>query len=104
MLYGGNIQEKVSNSTLLTLPDWFLPGLTSYLSEEWNIQIDNDLKDGVLNNRFKKFNRIAESDAVVAGHSIWKYVVDNYGVASISNIVYMTRVNKNAENGFPYIS
>lgn len=103
MLYGGNIQEKVSNSTLLTLPDWFLPGLTSYLSEEWNIQIENDLKDGILNNRFKKFNRIAESDAVVAGHSIWKYVVDNYGAASISNIVYMTRVNKNAENGFSYI-
>lgn len=103
MLYGGNIQEKVSNSTLLTLPDWFLPGLTSYLSEDWNIQIENDLKDGIINGRFKKFNRIAEKDAVVAGHSIWKYVVDNYGAASISNIVYMTRVNKNAENGFSYI-
>ncbi len=103
MLYGGNIQEKVSNSTLLTLPDWFLPGLTSYLSEEWNIQIENDLKDGILSGRFKKFNRIAEKDAVVAGHSIWKYVVDNYGAASISNIVYMTRVNRNAENGFSYI-
>lgn len=103
MLYGGNIQEKVSNSTLLTLPDWFLPGLTSYLSEDWNIQIENDLKDGIINGRFKKFNRIAEKDAVVAGHSIWKYVVDSYGAASISNIVYMTRVNKNAENGFSYI-
>lgn len=103
MLYGGNIQEKVSNSTLLTLPDWYLPGLTSYIAEEWNVKIDNDLKDGVINGRFKKFNRIAESDAVTAGHSIWKYVVDNYGAASISNIVYMTRVNKNAESGFSYI-
>lgn len=103
MLYGGNIQEKVSNSTLLNLPEWFLPGLTSYLSEDWNIHIENELKDGILNGRFKKFNRIAEKDAVVAGHSIWKYVVESYGVASISNIVYMTRVNKNAENGFSFI-
>lgn len=103
LLYGGNIQEKVSNATLLTLPDWYLPGLTSYLAEEWNIQIENDLKDGILAGRFKKFNRIAENDAVAAGHSIWKYVVDNYGAASISNIVYMTRVNRNAENGFTYI-
>lgn len=103
LLYGGNIQEKVSNSTLLTLPEWYLPGLTSYLSEEWNIQIENELKDGILAGRFKKFNRIAEKDAVAAGHSIWKYVVDNYGAASISNIVYMTRVNRNAENGFTYI-
>lgn len=103
MLYGGNIQEKVSNATLLNLPEWYLPGLTSYLAEEWNIQIENELKDGILGGRFKKFNRIAEKDALVAGHSIWKYVVDNYGAASISNIVYMTRVNKNAENGFAYI-
>lgn len=103
MLYGGNLQEKLSNATLLTLPDWFLPGLTSYIAEEWNIKLDNDLKDGIQSGRFKKFNRIAEKDAVVAGHSIWKYVVDNYGMASISNIVYMTRVNRNAESGFMYI-
>ena len=103
MLYGGNLQEKLSNATLLTLPDWFLPGLTSYIAEEWNNKLDNDLKDGILSGRFKKFNRIAEKDAVVAGHSIWKYVVDNYGMASVSNIVYMTRVNRNAESGFMYI-
>ncbi len=103
LLYGGNIQEKVSNSTLLTLPDWYVPGLTSYLSEEWNIHIENDIKDGIAEGRFKKFNRISENDAPSVGHSIWKYVVDNYGAASISNIVYMTRVNRNAENGFTYI-
>lgn len=103
LLYGGNIQEKVSNSTLLTLPDWYVVGLISYLSEDWNIQIENDLKDGIADGRFKKFNRISEKDASSVGHSIWKYVVDNYGAASISNIVYMTRVNRNAENGFSYI-
>ncbi len=103
MLYGGNLQEKLSNATLLTLPDWFLPGLTSYIAEEWNTKIENDLKDGILSGKFKKFNRIAEKDAQVAGHSIWKYVVDNYGLASVSNIVYMTRVNRNAESGFMYI-
>ncbi len=103
LLYGGNFQEKLSNSTLLTLPDWFLPGLTSYIAEEWNVQLDNELKDGINSGRYKKFNRIAEKDATVAGHSIWKYVVDNFGLASISNIVYMTRVNRNAESGFLYI-
>jgi hypothetical protein len=103
ILYGGNIQEKVSNSTLLTLPDWYLPGLTSFLAEEWNIQIENELKDGIVEGRYKKFNRIPERDVAAVGHSIWKYVVDNFGAATISNIVYMTRVNRNAENGFSYI-
>ncbi len=103
MLYGGNLQEMLSNATLLTLPEWFLPGLVSYISEEWSIDLDNELKDGILSNRYKKFNRLIDNDAMIAGHSIWKYVVDNFGIASISNIVYMTRINKNAENGFVYI-
>jgi Tol biopolymer transport system component len=103
MLYGGNIQEMLSNSTLLTLPDWFMPGLVSYISEEWNIELDNELKDGILSGRYKKFNRLMDNDAKIAGHSIWKYVVDNFGISSVSNIVYMTRVNKNAEYGFMYI-
>lgn len=103
MLYGGNLQEKLSNATLLTLPNWFLPGLTSYIAEEWSVELDNELKDGILSGRYKKFNRLADNDARIAGHSIWKFVVDNYGLASISNIVYMTRVNRNAESGFIYI-
>lgn len=103
LLYGGNFQEKLSNSTLLTLPDWFVPGLKSYIAEPWNVELDNSLKDGILNGRYKKFNRLANADAKTAGHSIWKYIVDNYGSSSISNIIYMTRVNRNAENGFIYI-
>ncbi len=103
LLYGGNLQEKLSNSTLLTLPDWFIPGLKSYLAEPWNVELDNSLKDGILNGRYKKFNRMASTDSKTAGHSIWKYIVDNFGSSSISNIIYMTRVNRNAENGFIYI-
>ena len=46
---------------------------------------------------------MASTDSKTAGHSIWKYIVDNFGSSSISNIIYMTRVNRNAENGFIYI-
>jgi Tol biopolymer transport system component len=103
MLFGGNIQEMVSNSTLLTVPDWFMPGLISYIAEEWSIELDNRLKDGIISGRYKKFNRLVNEDSRVAGHSLWKYVIDNHGLASVSNIIYMTRVNKNAESGFIYI-
>lgn len=103
MLYGGNIQEMLQNSTLLTLPEWFIPGLVSYISEDWNVELDNGLKDGILTGRYKKFNRLFDNDARIAGHSIWKYIVDNYGSASISNILYMTRINRNPESGFLYV-
>lgn len=100
LLYGGNLQEKLSNSTLLTLPDWFIPGLKSYLAEPWNVELDNSLKDGILNGRYKKFNRMASTDSKTAGHSIWKYIVDNFGSSSISNIIYMTRVNRKCRKRF----
>ncbi len=103
LLYGGNLQEMLQSSALLTLPDWFVPGLVSYLSNNWDPYLDNDLKDGILSGRFSKFSRLNEKNNQVAGHSIWKYIFDTYGAATLSNILYMTRINRNAESGFLYV-
>ena len=103
LLYGGNLQEMLQSSALLTLPDWFVPGLVSYLSNNWDPYLDNDLKDGILSGRFSKFSRLNEKNTQIAGHSIWKYIFDTYGQASLSNILYMTRINRNAESGFQYV-
>ncbi|MFC2176056.1 hypothetical protein ACFLR1_03700, partial [Bacteroidota bacterium] len=35
--------------------------------------------------------------------AIWKYVVERYGRSVISNILYMTRVSRNADNGFMFV-
>lgn len=100
LLYGGNLQEMLQNAALLSLPDWYIPGLVSYLAQNWSIQLDNEMKDGILSGRFAKLNRLIDEDATIAGHSIWKYTLDNYPNASISNIIYMTRIYRNAEAGF----
>jgi len=103
LMYGGSIKDKVANSTLLNIPTWYSEGLISYISEDWNAKIDDHVKDGILSGRYKKFNHLRGEDAVYAGHSIWKYIVDTYGKSVIPNIVYMTRVNKNTESGFIYV-
>ncbi|MEA3317574.1 MAG: hypothetical protein U9R54_06415, partial [Bacteroidota bacterium] len=38
-------------------------------------------------------------NAIIAGHSFWKYVSDIYGDNVISDIVYITRVNKSVNSG-----
>ncbi len=98
MLYGNRLSENFTNSTMISLPEWYLQGLTSYFSEEWNAEIESRVKDGILNERYKKFNRLSGDDAIYAGHSFWKYINDYYGSNVITDIIYLTRVNKGANS------
>jgi hypothetical protein len=103
MMYGGNVREMLKNSTLLNLPDWYTKGLIDYVANDWNSDIDNHVKDGVLSGRFKNINRLEGPDAVYAGHALWKYIADNYGEAVISNILYMTKVSRNIDNSSLFV-
>jgi len=40
LLYGGSLPDRVQNAALLNLPEWFLRGLTSYLSRPWTSEMD----------------------------------------------------------------
>jgi hypothetical protein len=103
MMYGGDVKERIQNSTLLMLPDWYQNGLISYISEKWDVDIDNRVRDGIITKRYFKFNHLSGDDALYAGHSIWKYIIDMYGESSVPNLLYMTRINRNIESGFMYV-
>lgn len=103
MLYGGNWREVLRNSALLHLPDWYIEGLISYLSNPNDPAINSMIKDGVVNDRFEKFNTLAYEDPKLAGHAIWKYIADTYGKNVISNILYMTRISREIDDGFLYV-
>jgi len=103
MLYGSRITSIVKNSTLLALPEWYTQGLISYVSTGWNTEIDNKVKDGILSGRYKKYNMLTGTDALYAGHSIWKFIADKYGERSIPNVIYMTKISRNVENGFLFV-
>jgi len=100
MLYGGSVRDRVTSSALLNLPEWYYKGLLSYLSKGWDIETDDRVRDGILNNRFAKFNRLSGDDAVNAGHAIWNFIAETFGQSVIPPIVYFTRVNRNVSSGF----
>jgi len=64
MIYGGSLGSQVKNSTLINLPSWYIEGLVSYYSRNWDTELDNKVKDGILSKKFKKFNHLIEEDAV----------------------------------------
>jgi Tol biopolymer transport system component len=103
MLYGNDFKDNFTNSTLIQIPEWYLKGLVSYVGEAWNFDLENRVKDGILSGKYEKFNRLSGSDAVIAGHSFWKYIADTYGESVIPNILYLTRINKSTNSGFLYV-
>ncbi|MBK7751738.1 MAG: PD40 domain-containing protein [Flavobacteriales bacterium] len=87
----------------MNLPPWFTKGLVAYVSGPMDAMQASRLRDGILGDRFNRFNRLEGDDALLVGQAIWSYVADVYGASVIPNILYMTRVSRNAESGFLFV-
>ena len=103
MLFGSNLQEIVQNAVMMNLPDWFKSGLVSYVGSDWNAEMDNQLRDLIINERYKNFDKLAEDHPKLAGHSLWYFIGQNYGKSTVSNLLYLTRINRSIESGFLYV-
>jgi len=103
MLFGSNIQEIVQNAVMMNLPVWFKEGLVGYVGERWNTDLDNQLRDYILSDEFEGFELLAERDPKLAGHSLWHFIGQQYGKSQVSNLLYLTRINRSIENGFLYV-
>lgn len=103
MLYGANLQEIVQNAVLLNLPGWYTDGLTVYCGEEWSVDLDNQLRDLLLSGNYKTFDKLAREYPRLAGHAFWHYISLQFGRGTISNLLYLTRINRSIDAGFLYV-
>src|SRR5690606_36005155 len=101
--FGSNLQEIVQNSVMMNLPPWFKDGLSSYAGEEWNTELDNQLRDAIMSEDFVSFDKFAEENPKLAGHALWYYIAENFGKSTVSNLLYLTRINRSIESGFLYV-
>lgn len=102
MMSGGNIGSQIRDAALFKLPDWYKNGLLSFLAEDWNTQYDSRLRDGITSGHYKKINRLQGEDAMIAGHSFWRYLEKTYSSAIIPQIVHLTQNGRDVQNGFLY--
>ncbi len=103
MLYGTNLQEVVQNAVSSGLPQWYKLGIAAFASEAWNTEMDNALKDIILQPKFEGFKKFSRKNPQLAGHSFWYFVQQTYGRQNMSNLLYLSRINRNIESGFQYI-
>jgi len=93
----------VQSNVLLNAPQWYIEGLIEYIGEDWNADFENRLKAGIETGRFKKFKKLNEAEQLLVGHSMWKYVNDEYGESAVANIIYIMRANKSIETGYLFV-
>lgn len=103
MMFGEDWKEVIKNKTLMTLPEWYINGLISYVSLRWNALASSRIRDGIESGAYEKFNQLYGTEATYAGHAIWNYIGEVYGDAVIPSILYLTRISKNVENGFLFV-
>lgn len=103
MMYGKEVKDNLTSSTMINLPEWYLDGLISFVSNPWDYELENRVKDGIVSGKYRRFVNLQDDDARYAGHSFWKYIADTYGASIIPQILYITKINKNAESGFHYV-
>jgi Tol biopolymer transport system component len=104
ILYDAETRDRVTSSSLITMPDWYIKGLINYISHGWDFDAENRVKDGIMSGKYNKISHLEFEDAQYAGHSFWRFIGNEYGDALIPNIIYLTKIYKNVEDGFLYVT
>ena len=98
MLFGGNFRESLENQILLSLPEWFIAGITAYVAESDNSALFEDFRKAITDAQSKKLSSLREQEAALVGQSIWHYIALKYGKNNISNILNLTRVIRDEQS------
>ncbi len=103
ILYNADVKDRVTSSSVINMPDWYFKGLINYVASNWNFDSENRVKDGILSGKYRKINHLENDDAIMAGESFWRFIGKKYGDALIPNIIYITKIYKNIDDGFLYV-
>jgi WD40 repeat protein len=99
MMYGGSLREVLQSTYMMRLPEWFISGAAAYIAEGWSIDMDNYMRDMVLELDGRKSDPIFIRNSEMAGQSIWSYITERYGYTAIQNILNLTRITRDVQVG-----
>lgn len=103
VMQGNGVGQLIQNAILLNLPDWYKYGLVKYIGQPWSSDDEDRLRDGIMSGRYQSLTKLPVSESVFVGQSIWHYIEEVHGKSAVSNIIYLTRVNRSVDNGFAFV-
>lgn len=97
MMFGGSLKDMFQSAVLMNLPDWFIDGVSMYAANGWDAEMDDYARQFVQSKQVNKALKVTGAEAALIGQSIWNYIVEKYGKASVANILNYTRVIRNEQ-------
>ncbi len=94
VVFGSNVGQFAINQVLLNLPSWLTEGYVRYVANAWDVNLDNQLRNLLLNVQFKNFYRLVYYYPELAGHAFWYYIALKYGNSKVTyflNLATQTR-------------
>ena len=104
IVQGQTVRANMVSEFVMDEPNWFYSGLSSYIAENWNSDLEAQIKDGILTKRFKSLDFLSPRDATLAGHSFWRFITDRYGEEYISKILHACRSTRSVDKGFARVT
>lgn len=102
MVFGGSLSDMWQNTYLMNLPDWFVLGASEYLAKGWDIEMDDQIRDLVISGKIKKLSSLTGRQSVIAGQSLWNFIVETYGKSNLNQILNLVRVTRNEEKSISF--
>ncbi|MGQ9619363.1 MAG: hypothetical protein ACUVTX_00055 [Bacteroidales bacterium] len=104
MISGADLKDRTTSSNSFYMPDWYIKGLVNYVAFGWDYNVENRVKDGFRSGKYKNINHLEYEDAIYAGQSFWRFLSRQYGDALIPSIIYLTKIYRNINDGFLYMT
>lgn len=102
-LFGEDIGEFAGNAVLMDFPNWFTDGFIAYAAENWNAQLDEELKLAIVSGKYRSFNQLTFDKPLLAGQAFWYYVASKFGKDAVAYLMYITRINRSLKKGFEQV-
>jgi hypothetical protein len=104
MLFGSNLQDFLQNSATLKLPPWFLEGFNAYAGSNWDILIDDEIRDIVNQKKYKyNFKKLSKKHPRAAGHAMWYYLKNEFGRSTILDLIYHVKITRDLEKSIEFV-
>jgi len=87
-----SFSKRFGKVSFTSIPNWFTDGAAKYLAYDWDIEMDNIIRDYFLTQNRKKIKKITEDQSGYIGQSIWNYISITYGKNTISNIINLAKI------------
>jgi hypothetical protein len=103
-LLGINVRQKLSRTGSHTIPNWFLPGLSSYLALGWNSNSADEYAYYESSGGFNSPNDIVSMGAQVYGMKVWHDLIKIYGKSVVSTVMFVLKYTGNCESAIQYVT